>query len=122
MSLPRNSSDKNRGRKRPREPQQEGAASSSSSSSAGSPRTPAAPQFEQGGNGPDRNKNNNNNNGDDDPYGEDDDIFDAANLPNDTMATVLALQKEFYGAGRNSAFAGERGGGERTGVVLQHQL
>jgi len=59
---------------------------------------------------------------DDDQYGDDSDMFDAANLPNDTMATVLALQKEFYSAaGKNSA-SGGRSGGERTGVVLQHQM
>ena len=83
---------------------------------------------------------------DQDPYGVNDDAFDAADLPNDTMAAVLSLQKEFYGAvrsppsgrGRNSAKNGSSegdgsssssssarlgsGGGERTGVVLQHQM
>ena len=62
-----------------------------------------------------------NNNGGPDPYGEDADIFDVADLPNDTMAAVLALQKEFYVDGKNSA-SGPRPSGERTGVVLQHQM
>ncbi|CAM9284600.1 unnamed protein product [Scytosiphon promiscuus] len=66
---------------------------------------------------------------DHDPYGEDSDLFDADDLPNDTMATILSLQKEFY-AGRprlprNSTSTGAArhpSGGERTGVVLQHQI
>lgn len=79
------------------------------------------------------------NGGDHDPYGvDDDDAFDAIDLPNDTMAAVLSLQKEFYGAirsppsgRRNSASSSEGegssarlggGGGERTGIVLQHQM
>lgn len=69
------------------------------------------------------------NDDDPDPYGGDDDSFDAAELPNDTMAAVLSLQKEFYGgtgmAGRNSARGGghrDGDGGERTGIVLQHQM
>lgn len=68
-----------------------------------------------------------------DPYGEDDDLFDACNVPNDTMATVLSLQEEFYSGsrhkdGKNSAGGAGGGvtqggrGGERTGVVLQHQM
>lgn len=64
-------------------------------------------------------------NGDHDPYGEDSDIFEEAHLPNDTMATVLALQNEFYGHGNNSAPGSRpsaRPTGERTGVVLQHQM
>eukprot|EP00903_Cladosiphon_okamuranus_P016658 g15361.t1 len=60
--------------------------------------------------------------GDRDPYGEDSDIFDESHLPNDTMATVLALQKEFYGDGKNSAPGARATSGERTGVVLQHQI
>eukprot|EP00904_Undaria_pinnatifida_P004595 jgi/Undpi1/14136/HiC_scaffold_9.g03787.m1 len=77
-----------------------------------------------------------------DPYGVGDDEFDAVDLPNDTMATVLSLQKEFYGAIRShpprknsasssscsiegadgSSSARLGGGGERTGIVLQHQI
>lgn len=132
MSLPHINSDENRGRKRPLQPQQEDRAASSSlssSSAGGSPRT-----FErQNRNGPAAQNNSYNNNDDEDtnntnidnhdPYGEGSDIFDAASLPNDTMATVLALQTEFFGAGRNSALDGGRGGsGQRTGVVLQHQM
>lgn len=99
MSLPGSNHDSG-SRKRPLEaPNEAGAA-------AGSPGTTGT----EGGNDGDR-----------DPYGEDDDIFDEAHLPNDTMATVLALQKEFYGDGKNSA-SGARPSGERTGVVLQHQM
>lgn len=83
------------------------------------------------------------NGSDQDPYGVDDDAFDGTDLPNDTMAAVLSLQKEFYGGvrspppiKRNSASSSSggnsssssssarpgSGGGERTGVVLQHQM
>ena len=70
-----------------------------------------------------------------DPYCGDDDLFDPANLPNDTMATVMYLQREFY-AGKVHAKRKERRkptegavegdgivrGGERTGIVLHHQM
>ena len=80
------------------------------------------------------------NGGDQDPYGVDDDAFDSTDLPNDTMAAVLSLQKEFYsvirsppagrknsagsseGEGCSSSARLESGGGERTGIVLQHQM
>lgn len=106
------SSDGNRGRKRPRQPQGEEAAGESQRD-----RFPEFEPREPAGDGSRPTAGT-----DDDQYGEDSDIFDAVNLPNDTMATVLALQKEFYGAvGKNSA-SGGRPGGDRTGVVLQHQM
>lgn len=58
-----------------------------------------------------------------DPYREDGDLLDTADLPNDTMATVLLLQQEFYGrraTAAGGAWAGH--GGDRTGIVLQHQM
>lgn len=86
--------------------------------SAGSPRS-NFPRFEPP---PPTTEAEVNSNGDRDPYGEGSEIFDEAHLPNDTMATVLALQKEFYGDGKNSAPGGSRPSGERTGVVLQQQM
>lgn len=65
---------------------------------------------------------------DSDPYCGDGDLFDIADLPNDTMATVMCLRQEFYkGQGNrpegSASEDGHRGGGgERTGVVLQHQM
>lgn len=50
-----------------------------------------------------------------DPYG-DEDWEDA--VPNDTMATILSLQREFYG----DALARGGDGRARTGIVLQHQM
>lgn len=101
------------GRKRPLEaPHEEGAAAASPPTNFPRFEPPPAPTTGA----------ESNTNGDRDPYGEDSDIFDEAHLPNDTMATVLALQKEFYhGDGKNSA-PGSRPSGERTGVVLQHQM
>lgn len=99
-------------RKRPLEAQDEG------ETAAGSPSN--FPRFEPPPPAPTTGAESSNND-DRDPYGEDSDIFDEANLPNDTMATVLALQREFYVDGKNSA-SGARPSGERTGVVLQHQM
>ncbi len=105
--------DGNRGRKRPLQPQGEEAAAE--------PRRNRVPEFEPRQPAGDRSRATAG--ADDDQYGEGSDMFDAADLPNDTMATVLALQKEFYSAaGKNSASSGGRPGRERTGVVLQHQM
>lgn len=63
---------------------------------------------------------------DHDPYGDADFDLEAADMPSDTMATILLLQKEFYGAtgagGEGGSARAGRGGGKRTGVVLQHQM
>lgn len=66
---------------------------------------------------------------DHDPYGDGDFDLEAADVPSDTVATMLLLRKEFYGAtqargdgGSARAGRGGGGGGERTGVVLQHQM
>ncbi|CAM9223572.1 unnamed protein product [Discosporangium mesarthrocarpum] len=46
-------------------------------------------------------------------YGSDkDDFFDVEAVPNDTVAAILSLQRDFYGGGEAA----------RTGVVLQHQI
>lgn len=112
MSFPRTNGGSS-SRKRPLEAQHEEGGAAAASPPSNFPRFEPPPAPTTGA--------ESNNNGDRDPYGEDSDIFDEAHLPNDTMATVLALQKEFYADGRNSA-SGARPSGERTGVVLQHQM
>lgn len=71
-------------------------------------------------------KKGENEEGDDeeDPYGDDD--WGDTELPNDTMATILTLQREFYG-GREvknpDSWSTEDGKIKtRTGIILQHQL
>lgn len=71
-------------------------------------------------------KNGNNEEGDDeeDPYGDDD--WGDTELPNDTMATILTLQREFYGGREMTSpdnWSTQDGKVKtRTGIVLQHQL
>lgn len=59
-----------------------------------------------------------------DPFGDEE--WEGVVLPNDTMAAILALQREFYGgsaagSSTTSNANGGRGRG-RTGIVLQHQM
>ncbi|CAB1117281.1 unnamed protein product [Ectocarpus sp. CCAP 1310/34] len=112
MSATRNS-DGTSGRKRPLEPPRGDQEAPQSLSR----RTPTR-QFKSPPSAGDlgRDDGNSKSNDGQDQYGEESDIFDAADLPNDTMATVLSLQREFYGGQPRT------GGGERTGVVLQHQI
>lgn len=71
-------------------------------------------------------KKGENEEGDDeeDPYGDDD--WGDIELPNDTMATILALQREFYGGRevKNPESWSTQDGKikTRTGIILQHQL
>lgn len=107
MSASRNS-DGTSGRKRSLEPPR-GEEGSPPSLSRRTPRR----QFESSPSAGDNSKSDDGQ----DQYGDESDIFDAADLPNDTMATVLSLQREFYGGQSPSGSVGER-----TGVVLQHQM
>lgn len=68
---------------------------------------------------------------DNDPYQEDDFVFDATDLPNDTLATILSLQREFYNSSNSARTRGKKAadggalagrGREKTGIVLQHQM
>lgn len=67
----------------------------------------------------------------DDPYGDYDFDFtqDVNDLPNDTMAAILTLQRQFYGEQTVAVRSGGGGGTgpagrgrARTGLVLQHQM
>ncbi|CAM9130965.1 unnamed protein product [Ectocarpus sp. 12 AP-2014] len=113
MSAPRNS-DGTSGRKRPLEPPRGEEEAPQSLS-----RRTTSRQFESPPSAGDlgRDDRDTKSNDGQDQYGEESDVFDAADLPNDTMATVLSLQREFYGGQPSTG-----SGGERTGVVLQHQI
>lgn len=113
MSAPRNS-DGTSGRKRPLEPPR----GEEEEPQSLSRRTPGQ-HFESPPSAGDLSRDDSNSKSNDgqDQYGDESDIFDAADLPNDTMATVLSLQREFYGRQPPTGSVGER-----TGVVLQHQM
>lgn len=115
-----------RGRKRRLEPNSQGHEISSNYSNKAAPlrQFPSPPLEQPSGSagGKDRCDDGS------EPYCGDGDLFDIADLPNDTMATVICLQEEFYKGQRNRPGGGASeagrsgGGGERTGVVLQHQM
>lgn len=121
------SADGARGRKRRLEPNNQGREISSNYSSNNDiplPTLPSLPLGQPSGSASGKDRCDDGS----DPYCKEGDLFDIAELPNDTMATMMCLQQEFYkGQGNRPEGSGSedgrsRGGGERTGVVLQHQM